>query len=297
MKRLYLLFLILLLTLPVTLHANTAWIAPDPYLAQHPDSANRYFSNKQDYIALCNGHLYKSPQESTLCGIYTRGQSLHIEYYCYDSIYKWGLVTDSNGIGIGWVPMDAMQLTYGPKDYLDDHWDSLRAYVGELDPLLPSPSEIEAIEQYRMRYTGGDMPADWMAFDFPRCTAWAYPNAPISYGTVWSPDLYPVHTLIDENGTVWVYAHERWRIELGNTDHPFWVCVSDPTARPNPRTPALKPELKDAPTHLPVPGQLALEKVTAASFLMPLLPAILTVLSTTLLSAALIALLQRRKVT
>jgi len=297
MKRFATLLLILLLLLPVTLHADTAWIPPDPYLAQHPDSAYRYTMSHQDYVALCSGYLYTSPEDPTPCGFYRRSQSLHIEYYCYNNIYTYGLVMDENQTGIGWIPIDAVQPAYGSKDYLNDHWDLVHAYVGELDDLLPSQAEREAIEQYREQYTGGDSPADWMAFDFPYCTQWAYPNAPISYGSIWLPDIHPVHTLIDDNGTVWVYAHTRRLYDLGYTYSPFWICVSDPDARPDPNASATLPPLKDPPTHLPVPGQLAMEKVSSMNILKPIIPVLLTVFAVMLFSAVLIVLLQRKKVT
>ena len=291
-RRSFLLFLVLLF-LPVTLHANTALTVPDPFFENKYAYDYRYPDNRQEYIALCRGYLYKSPLDATPVGIFHKGQALHIEYR-YRDLYLWGLVTDANGKGIGWVPMDAMQRAYGAKDYLDDHWASLKAYVGELDPFLPTQAEREAIDAYRIQNTGSDSPSERMAFDYPVCTKWAYPNAPVNYGSIWLPDIYPVHTLIDENGVVWVYAHNRHLIDLGNTEQPFWVCVSDLSAKPDPRAPALLPEPREAPTHLPVPGQLALQKVSFAGYIAPVLPVLLAVAFTMLLSAVLVVLLKRK---
>ena len=298
MKRLLSIFMVLfLLLLPLPVCADVAWTPPDPYLTQH--SYTYLPPTKQHYIALCSGYLYTSPSAPTPCGYYKKGDSLCIQYTCMDSIHRYGLVFDQKRGYRGWIPMDALTLAYGPNDFMYDHIDACTPYAGEMDRLLPSQQEIDACNQYREQNDGGygkgGTPPYWMTFDFPGYTAWAYPNAPLRYPDVYSVDIAPLYTYIDEAGETWIYARDAWQNNMDDTEGSFWILVSDPEAEPDPHAPALLPLLPDPPTHLPVPGEPTLQKTADQPLLKQFFPAILAVSGVVLFSALLIVILNRKK--
>ena len=108
-------------------------------------------------------------------------------------------------------------------------------------------------------------------------------------------DIAPLYTYIDETGETWIYARDAWQNNTGNTEDAFWILVSDPEAEPDPHASALLPLLPDPPTHLPVPGEPALQKTANHPLLKQFFPAILAVSGVVLVCSLLIVILNRKK--
>ena len=292
MKRIAALLIALLLLLPVTLHADVAWEPPDDFLGEYIDHCDWMIPSARHYVALCDFHSYKSPLDPTFVKSISAGSELYIEWTYTDEFgHIWGLY----GSYSGWVPMDAVTPAYSPEDYLKDHADSVQPYAGEIDYLLPTQKELDAIARYRAQPHGGNggggNAPDFAQFQHPQYTAWRYPNCALTYYyDAWSPNIHPLYTLKDKNGTTWVYAEDT-RTE----GYTYWIHADDPEKHPSPNAPKLPPPVQEAPTHLPVPGEENLQHIGAATYLSPVLPAILAVAGVVLLSAVLIVLLQRTK--
>ena len=160
---------------------------------------------------------------------------------------------------------------------------------------LPSQEELDAIESYRLNHEGGNggggVPAVWQQYKHPSYTVWRYPNSPIDYhNEIWSPNIHPLYTLKDDQGTTWVYAEYA-----GNSEYTFWVNAYDPEKSPVKNASKLPPPVQEEPTYLPVPGTEQLQRIGKTSYLAPVFPVIAAVLAVMLFSAVLIVLLQQRK--